>query len=615
MPQKADQNLKRIHGLPLVVCLMSVAGAGCSAANLEGDDSTAELQLVPPTDEFLAFAQDMAATDVVVLGGGSDSFALAPTGHGLGYVPSPVVLSRENESGEALLPSTSFEPSYDLRARGKLSPIRNQGACGDCWAFATYSQAESTLLPGEVANFSEEHLNNANGFDIPPCLGGNSNMSIAYLSRWSGPVAESDAPYTASAQTFANGLPARKHLEEALFIPDRAGPNENGGVKSAILTYGALFTTMAWTDSAWTGVTQSFYNPGPKSSSSRANHAVAIVGWNDAYPASKFAHAPPGPGAFIVRNSWGESFGDKGYFYVSYFDGFIGKDNAVFDTLAATTDFKTIYQYDAYGFTAAASYPSSAIFVANTFTPTEEGSLQAVSFWTTVPGTTYDVFLYDNPADSPSTGTLAGTVHGVQTFAGYHTVAVSSLGLGLRTGRRFSVVVRMQNAQPSSYLALEYPLLGYSSHVVAQAGRSFTGTDGKIWFDVGKAWKANLPIKAFAGAARTTVPPSCDDGNACTEDSWNGTTCVHKSRARGSVCRAAAGPCDVADMCDGTGAACPADRVAAAGTVCRAKAGDCDVAETCTGREASCPRDGYRPAGTSCGAGAVCTGTSLVCWR
>ncbi|HEY3353694.1 MAG TPA: LamG-like jellyroll fold domain-containing protein [Polyangia bacterium] len=61
--------------------------------------------------------------------------------------------------------------------------------------------------------------------------------------------------------------------------------------------------------------------------------------------------------------------------------------------------------------------------------------------------------------------------------------------------------------------------------------------------------------------------------------------------AAGTVCRAAAGPCDVAETCRGTSAACPADAFVAGGTVCRAAAGVCDVAETCTGASAACPAD------------------------
>ncbi|MBN2573982.1 MAG: hypothetical protein JXP73_05395 [Deltaproteobacteria bacterium] len=88
----------------------------------------------------------------------------------------------------------------------------------------------------------------------------------------------------------------------------------------------------------------------------------------------------------------------------------------------------------------------------------------------------------------------------------------------------------------------------------------------------------------------------------------------------GTVCRAAAGPCDVAESCDGVSADCPADEMAAAATVCRAAAGDCDIAETCSGTSVDCPADGFRQAGVICRAAAglcdvaeSCTGTGAAC--
>jgi C1A family cysteine protease len=53
---------------------------------------------------------------------------------------------------------------------------------------------------------------------------------------------------------------------------------------------------------------------------------VLIVGWDDAFPASSFrsGHRPPGDGAFLIKNSWGADWGDKGFAWVSYHDATIG---------------------------------------------------------------------------------------------------------------------------------------------------------------------------------------------------------------------------------------------------------------------------------------------------
>lgn len=90
--------------------------------------------------------------------------------------------------------------------------------------------------------------------------------------------------------------------------------------------------------------------------------------------------------------------------------------------------------------------------------------------------------------------------------------------------------------------------------------------------------------------------------------------------AAGSLCRAAAGSCDVPESCDGTSLSCPNDALQAAATICRAAAGACDLPEACTGTSAVCPADGLIAAGTTCRAAAgacdsaeVCSGTSAAC--
>jgi hypothetical protein len=114
-------------------------------------------------------------------------------------------------------------------------------------------------------------------------------------------------------------------------------------------------------------------------------------------------------------------------------------------------------------------------------------------------------------------------------------------------------------------------------------------------------------------------PPDCDDGNVCTVDSCNPSTgCVSTPGNAGTVCRAAAGVCDVAETCTGTSAACPDDAKSTA--VCRPSAGPCDAAESCDGASNDCPADVLLPATTVCRAAAgvcdpaeTCTGTSAAC--
>src|SRR5207249_1210014 len=104
----------------------------------------------------------------------------------------------------------------------------------------------------------------------------------------------------------------------------------------------------------------------------------------------------------------------------------------------------------------------------------------------------------------------------------------------------------------------------------------------------------------------------------------NGTVgapaCTHPAGNAGTVCRASAGVCDVAETCDGSSATCPANLFQPSTTECRPSAGVCDVAEMCTGTSATCPADSFLPSSTVCRASAgecdvaeSCTGTSTSC--
>jgi len=98
------------------------------------------------------------------------------------------------------------------------------------------------------------------------------------------------------------------------------------------------------------------------------------------------------------------------------------------------------------------------------------------------------------------------------------------------------------------------------------------------------------------------------------------STCNGTPGNAGATCRAAGGFCDIAEVCDGTNAACPADVFVPLGTECRAPAGLCDVPEFCTGAAATCPADAFASPATLCRLQAgdcdvpdYCTGAGPAC--
>lgn len=368
-----------------------------------------------------------------------DSDSLKSNSNKFGYVPSPFSLfgTKQVNVERALLGSSQLPTSYDLRTKNKLTSIRDQGESGSCWAFATYGSLESTLKTTESADFSENNLKNRSGFDVDPNAGGNADMSIAYLSRWDGPVSEKDDPYN-DTSTSSPKESAQKHVQEALkFSYD----NNYADIKQALMKNGAVFTAMRYQADNYNSENKTYYYRG----SEAANHAVVIVGWDDNFDKNKFSNAssgiPPGNGAFIVRNSWGSSWGDKGYFYVSYYDLIIGSENVVFNNAEPISNYSSVYQYDPLGQTTAVrfpSYPNTAWF-ANVFTANSNDALSAVSFYTNGPDSEYEVWLYtyNNGSLTKNKRVAMGTIE----YAGYHTVklansiALSQVGSNFCQGR------------------------------------------------------------------------------------------------------------------------------------------------------------------------------------
>ncbi len=390
--------------------------------------------------------------------------------------------------GEKFLPA-----SYDMRDYGRVTPVRDQGRYGTCWAFASLGALETTLLPSEENVFSTDHMSMNNSYNLDVDSGGEHTMSIAYLAAWQGPVYEVDDPY--GDEVSDENLEAVKHLEEALIINEK----NMDVLKSAIFRYGAVetsvYTQMEYVDSQspyYSPENASYYYDGEE----LPNHDLVVVGWDDNYAKENFTIIPEGDGAFICKNSWGPEFGDEGYVYVSYYDVNICKKSVVYTRVGDADNYDKIYQTDLLGWIGHMGFDKEEAFFANVYTAGSGEELKAVSFYATDKDTEFEVFVVTDYEDKDSLKEREFVVAGNTKYAGYYTVDLPH-GIRLNDNEKFAVVVKIKTPGAVHPIAIEYNSDERTESFDITDGEGYISLYGEMWHSAEETQQSNVCLKAF----------------------------------------------------------------------------------------------------------------------
>ena len=380
-----------------------------------------------------------------------------------------------NSSSLGNLPS-----AYDLRDEGLVTSVKNQSPGGDCWAFAIYAALESYLLKNENVSydFSENNMKNLmynqGEYGTDWTSGGNHVMAFAYLLRGSGPVDEILDPFDASSTISPEDLDISKYITGFKYIPLRLNYLDNNQIKSAILEYGALYTSIYSRMLMGNGT-------GYSNLSNINQHAVAIVGWDDNYSRFNFADTPPGDGAFIIKNSWGNYSGQEGYYYISYYDATFPGVTDQFAAIAISavenlSEYKSIFQYDPLGNTfESLGYNSNTAWFANQFVAESNTVLKAFGLYTFGSSSFLVNITVNGVSKFVQTGDLVG--------AGYHTVRLDNF-LSIFKGDTFRINVKLTTPDSLFPIAIESKRGQYSEKATAQSNQSFISPDGVSWYDI-----------------------------------------------------------------------------------------------------------------------------------
>jgi len=218
-------------------------------------------------------------------------------------VPAPLGL----EQGD--LPPV-LPAAYDWRTLGKVPPIRNQGSCGSCWAFATVGALESAIMIGDGVgsiDLSEQYLVSCNQ-DGWGCNGGGTAHDYHWWKKMgseslAGAVPEAELPYQ-NSDVPCSGSYTHPYQIQGWGYAGNPGTPDTQAIKQAIYKYGPVKVSMC-IGNAFQAYSGGVFNKDESSvCGGGTNHAVVLVGWDDSQ----------GPnGVWILRNSWGVGWGEAGY--------------------------------------------------------------------------------------------------------------------------------------------------------------------------------------------------------------------------------------------------------------------------------------------------------------
>ena len=356
---------------------------------------------------------------------------------------------------------------FDLRDEGAVTSVKKQYG-GTCCIYSGMAAIESNMIKkgmaDETLDLSESHFSwftfCKGSPDDPddPLYGDGADLGLSgytqhlshqnfscALACWKGVVPESETPENSAQLPFdeSRRYESIAHLQDSSEYP----LSDPDTIKKKIMEKGAMQLTylnvhLAKLYAGHHAYYETLFDGSNAKDLDAAWHAVCLCGWDDDFPKEYFSETPPGDGAWICKNSWGDTSVsmEEGFFYISYYEPSI-REVVQFDVEPAD-NYDGIYQSCAYPH-GILTLENKGFCYANVYTAKKDENITAAAIYTYDPDLPYEISIfalkenYQNPLD----GELLAKISGTAKYEGYHTYPLHT-ACQVAAGQSFSVAVK-----------------------------------------------------------------------------------------------------------------------------------------------------------------------------
>jgi cathepsin L len=230
-----------------------------------------------------------------------ESFVRQMNGYKVNHNASHVVTTYLSPNVKVKLPD-----QVDWRTEGYVTDVKDQGQCGSCWSFSSTGSLEGQTFrkTGSLTSLSEQNLVDCStSYGNHGCNGGSMSYAFQYIQENNGIDTEDSYPYEATD-------------DDCRFTPDSVGATCSGStslpegdeeaLKEAVATVGPVSVAIDANHESFKMYSSGVYDE-PDCSSEQLDHAVLVVGYGTLN----------GQDYWLVKNSWGASWGMQGYIMMS----------------------------------------------------------------------------------------------------------------------------------------------------------------------------------------------------------------------------------------------------------------------------------------------------------